>query len=93
MRVIKTDTNEGKKKMVEILRKFMLSDYKGHLKPSQIQTLDKVIFNRVFGISSVQEFNKFLDWPEEEGGVGLNITSAEYLAEKLEIILAQMYTV
>ncbi|MEK7681174.1 MAG: ABC transporter ATP-binding protein [Patescibacteria group bacterium] len=93
LKVVKNNTNDGKMKMVEILRKFLLSDYKGHLTPEQIQTLEKVIHNRVFGISSVQEFNKFLDWPVEEGGVGLNVATAEHLAEKLEIILGQMYSV
>ncbi len=90
---LKDKTEEGKHNLVQLLRKFLVSDYRGHLSEEQTTQLEKIIYNRVFGLSTVQEFNQFLDWPIADGGVGLNIATAEHLAEKLEIILAQMYEV
>lgn len=84
--------DEKKNKIVELLRKFLLTDYAGYVSPGQLETLDKVIYNRVYGISSTEEVSKFLDWPETEGGVGLNANTAEHLAQKLETILAQFYS-
>ncbi|TAN34087.1 ATP-binding cassette domain-containing protein [Patescibacteria group bacterium] len=85
------DTREQKEKLVALLKEFLLEEYKGELKPAQMERLQKVIYNRVFGVSTIDEFNRFLDWPLADGGVGLNIMTAERMAEKLEIILAQVY--
>ena len=83
---------EQKQKVVDLLRKFLISDYTGDLKPTQLERLDKVIYNRVYGVSNIGELNQFLDWPLSEGGVWLNTKTAEHLAQKLETILAQLYS-
>lgn len=88
---LKNKTEQGKPKMVKLLRKFLISDYRGHLNKEHIEQLDKIIYNRAFGLLSVREFRQFLSLPIADGGVGLHITTAERLAERLEIILAQMY--
>ena len=83
---------EQKQKVVDLLRKFLISDYAGDLKPIQLERLEKVIYNRFYGVSNMGELNQFLDWPLSEGGVGLNIRTSEHLAQKLETILAQLYS-
>lgn len=88
---LKNKSEEGKPKMVKLLRKFLISDYHGHLNKEHIERLDKVIYNRAFGLSSEQEFRQFLNLPIADGGVGLHVATAERLAERLEIILAQLY--
>lgn len=84
--------DEQKQKVVDLLRKFLITDYAGDLKPIQLERLDKVIYNRVYGVSNMGELNQFLDWPLSEGGVGLNAKTSEHLAQKLETILAQLYS-
>ncbi len=88
---LKNKTKEGKPKMVKLLRKFLISDYRGHLNKEHTERLDKVIYNRAFGVLSVQEFRQLLNLPIADGGVGLHVATAERLAERLEIVLAQLY--
>ncbi|MBI2037476.1 MAG: ABC transporter ATP-binding protein [Candidatus Magasanikbacteria bacterium] len=84
---------EKNAKLVDMLRKFLLEEYRGTLKEGQIELLEKGINDRLLGAMSAAQFSVLLDKPFAEGGVGLNSLTAEHLSERLEIILAQAYEV
>lgn len=70
-------------------RGFLLDDFQGGLSYLQIQRLDEAIESRISGADTVEVFEKFLDKPFKEGGIGLNRTTARNFTRKLEVILSQ----
>ncbi len=82
---------EDSVRMVSMLRKFLLNEYHGQLNKEQIERMEKAILDRLIGIVSIREFTLLLDRPFSKGGVGLNVSTAQRLVEKFEIILAQAY--
>jgi hypothetical protein len=70
-------------------RGFLLDDFQGGLSYLQIQRLDEAIESRIGGADTVEVFEKFLDKPFKEGGIGLNRTTARNFTRKLEVILSQ----
>lgn len=77
--------------MINILRKFLLSEYHGKLGKEQIERLEKVMLDRLAGVIGSKELALLLDKPFSRGGVGLNVYTAQRLVEKFEIVLAQAY--
>jgi putative ABC transport system ATP-binding protein len=77
---------------MELATKFrgsMLDEFEGSLSYLQIQRLDEAIEMRITGEDSSEIFEKYLDKPFKDGGVGLNKTTARNFARKLEVILSQ----
>jgi putative ABC transport system ATP-binding protein len=71
------------------IQNWLLEDYKFQLTPLQKERLREVISNRIRNIILPEHFVKVLDLPLEKGGVGLKITTALKMSEKLENILAR----
>jgi len=73
---------------VENLRKFLLEGWKGSLKrEEELKRLDECIRLRLEGKIDQKEFQRRLDLPFKEGGVGLNKRTARNFAKKLELLL------
>jgi len=77
---------------MELVTKFrarLMEDYFGDLSYLQIQRLDEAIESRITGQDSPEIFERILDKPVKESGVGLNRITARKFARKLEVILSQ----
>lgn len=72
---------------MEKIQNWLLEDYKIQLTPIQKERMKEAISNRVRNIILPEHFVKILDLPIEKGGVGLKITTALKMGEKLENIL------
>ncbi len=79
--------------MIDMLRRFLLDEYHGSLNKDQIERLEKAIYDRLAKTINTPQFSNVLDRPFAQGGVGLNLATAQRLAERFEIILAQSYEV
>lgn len=86
------DTHAKRREVIHLLRHFVLSEYEGNIEHNQQLRLDKLIVERTQGETNSQEFFELASRPFEQGGVGLNQHTAQHLAGKLEIILAQLVT-
>jgi putative ABC transport system ATP-binding protein len=84
------DTHAKRREVIHLLRRFILSDYTGNIEHKQQLRLDKLIMERTHGEINSQEFVELLGRSFAEDGVGLNHHTAQHLAEKLEIILAEL---
>lgn len=74
---------------VEEIRKFLLDQYSGTLKKEvELERLDKFIKQRIQGKISRSQFQRSLDLPLKEGGVGLYKGTARDFARKLELIIS-----
>ncbi len=71
------------------IQNWLLEEYKLYLTPLQKERFQEAISNRIRNIILPEHFTKVLDLPIEEGGVGLKITTALKIGEKLETILAR----
>jgi putative ABC transport system ATP-binding protein len=89
----KIDHSKKSLQMVDMLRRFLLDEYHGSLSKAQIELLETGIYDRLANKINTPQFTSLLHKSYSEGGVGLNMTSAERLSERLEIILAQAYEV
>ncbi|MEK7211305.1 MAG: ABC transporter ATP-binding protein [Patescibacteria group bacterium] len=89
---IKKETGEKKREhALEILRKNLL-DYDcahGECKLNRPK-VEQAMLDRVFGKINMRDLNTFFIKPPAEGGLGLHPSLASSLAERLEIILAQL---
>jgi putative ABC transport system ATP-binding protein len=77
---------------MELATKFrsaLLDEFEGSLSYLQVQRLDEAIEARITGGDTSEVFEKFLDQPFKEGGVGLNKSTARNFTRKLEVILSQ----
>lgn len=73
---------------VRNLRKFLLESWEGSLKKEEeLNRLDYFIRLRLEGKIDRKEFQRCLDLPSKEGGVGLNRRTAGNFARRLEITL------
>jgi len=73
---------------VKNLRRFLLEDWAGSLKrEEELNRLDNSIRLRLEGKIDKKEFQKRLDLPFKEGGVGLNRRTAKNFTRKLELTL------
>ncbi len=86
-----TSDPQESQKMVEMLRKFLLDEYRNSLGKDQIERLEKGIQERVSGAINVLQFSQLLNKPFAQGGIGLSAITAEHLSERLSIILTQAY--
>jgi len=71
------------------LRRLLLDEYPGQLSYIQSQRMEEGISHRIAGDWNKKIFQRHLDRPMTESGVGLNRATARRLANKLEIILVQ----
>lgn len=87
------DHSEKSTHMIDMLRRFLLDEYHGSLNKDQIERLEKAIYDRLAKTINTPQFSDVLDRPFAQGGVGLNMATAQRLSERFEIILAQSYEV
>jgi putative ABC transport system ATP-binding protein len=86
--VLPEKPKEEIEKRVESLRKFLLEGWRGSLKvEEQLKRLDEAIRLRLEGKIDKREFQRRLDLPLKEGGVGLDRRTARNFARKLELAL------
>lgn len=85
----KKDDLGDHKKIVHMLREYLIKDYSGKIEPEQLKSIEEAIEYRLGSHCTAEEFVQFLDMPVSEGGVGLSILTAQNLSERLEIIIAQ----
>lgn len=74
---------------IKQLRDVLLEEKKGKMSLEQVNRLETAISERLNGKKSSRQFSRFLDQPIDDGGVGLNVMTAEHLTEKLDILLAE----
>lgn len=79
--------------LVNMLREFLLEEYRGVLSGEQVELLEKGIHERLSGAMNAVQFSEMLDRPLAEGGVGLNTGTAEHLSERLSLIMVQTYEI
>jgi ABC-type lipoprotein export system ATPase subunit len=72
---------------VEQIRNYLLEEYTGHLDTEQIALLDGLIFKRVQGDLTMEEFESLMDQPRDNGGVGMGSRTASNLSRRMELIL------
>jgi len=73
---------------IKSLRQFILEGWKGSLKrEEELKRLDDFIKQRLIGKINEKEFQRLLDLPFKEGGVGLNKRTARNFSKKLELAL------
>ena len=87
----KIDHSQKSVHLVDMLRRFLLEEYHGSLNKAQIERLEGAIHDRLAGAINTPQFSSVLHRSYSEGGVGLGSITAERLAERLEIIMAQAY--
>jgi putative ABC transport system ATP-binding protein len=71
----------------QALRGFLLDQYQGSLTFEQIKKLEEALSQRLTGKFDKKKFEKFLDLPLKQGGVGLNRRTAKRFARQIELIL------
>jgi len=83
-----------KSDVIEIRNTLLEKNYNGSsLTNEQIRRLDEVINNRLRNIINPLHFRKVLKMPTIEGGVGLFRTTAEKMAQEMEIIVSKEFVI
>jgi len=73
---------------VQNIRKYLLDEYQGNLKrEEELLRMERFIRLRLERKIDKKKFQKYLDLPFREGGVGLNRATARNFAKKIEIII------
>ena len=76
-------------KSIMSIRRHLLDSYQGEMTYLQMEKLEKNIKGRLLGSLDRKMFQKYLDIPLKEGGVGLNKKTAARFTKEVEIIIAQ----
>ncbi len=75
-------------KLTTRVRRYLLDSYQGSFeREEELERLDQTIAQRLAGKISRKQFEKILDCPFKEGGVGLNRKTAKAFARKIEVVL------
>lgn len=69
------------------LRKWLLLEYHGSLRPDQVIGLDEALLNRLRQVITCGDFRNILNLPRSKSGIGLTVHTAERISEKLELVL------
>ncbi len=77
------------KELIKRLRRYLLDMYEGQVSPEQIEMLELAIEDRLSGEIRKREFQKRLNAPLKEGGVGFKRKTAQNLTIYLEKLIAQ----
>lgn len=88
-RVINKFSARSQTTLVKHLRKYLLKEYSGKPRDSQIELLDELIKARISGEISSEIFESRLGMKLSEGGIGFSVKSARNLARYFEKLLAQ----
>jgi len=84
---IEREEGEEREEKITRLRRFLLEGWKGSFRSlEQLRRFDLAIKERVEGKIDKNEFQRILDLPFKEGGVGLDKRTARKFARKLELI-------
>ncbi len=87
----KLTLKECKEKAKQI-RLFLAETYEGKLSANQTTRLDDAIVKRINGTYQSEEFQKHIDKPIKDGGVGLNRRTAETFTREVEVLLVSFET-
>lgn len=74
------------------LRNWLLIDHKGAINELQAIRMDELINERVRNIITTAHFQKALNLPKSQFGVGFSLHTSQALAEKLDLALEQKIT-
>lgn len=89
-RIPSQPTKSEHKIKAEQIRKYLLDAYEGDMETEeQIQRLDNFIDQRIQKKITKVQFEKYLDLPLKQNGVGLNSRTAKNFAKRLEVVLTQ----
>ncbi|HSR88812.1 MAG TPA: ABC transporter ATP-binding protein [Candidatus Udaeobacter sp.] len=91
--VKKHNNSDNNIKILSMLSRFLLQEHRGNLKAEEIERFEAGIRDRLNGSMNSVQFSKLLHKHFADGGVGLSVTTAEHLSERLQIILTQAYEV
>lgn len=69
------------------VRGFLLDEYSGKLSFEQIKRLEEAIADRIIGKFQKKDFERMIDRPFRNGGVGLNKRTAQRFTREVELIL------
>ncbi len=83
-------TDVGRQILTEHLRRWLLEDTDITLDREQLGHLEWLLNARLASQITTDEFRSHLDKSRAEGGIGLNTKTADWLANRLELILVQM---
>lgn len=76
---------------VREMRIFFIDPLNKNLTDRQIIRMESAIYNRLIGDFDKNSFYETLDMPFEQGGVGLNKTSAQKITRDLEMVMLLSY--
>ena len=76
-------------KIVNRLSKYVISEYKGTLSSVQKRRIKELVYNRISGLVSKEEFIKGLSVSEDKGGVGLDKQTVKKITLYYEKLLVQ----
>lgn len=79
--------------ILNMLSRFLLQAYDGVLKEEQAKRLEVAINDCLNKAINSMQFSELLHKHFSDGGVGLSVTTAEHLSQRLQIILTQAYEV
>jgi putative ABC transport system ATP-binding protein len=74
---------------IEKLKGWLLGDYKGKISLLQQQQLTEIVAERLRGVITPEHFVSALNTPRSKSGIGFSIRTAQKIAEKFELVLAQ----
>lgn len=74
---------------VEKIQRWLLDDFTGKMTPLRARRLNEIVEERIRNIIPAEHFQKILNLPKDEGGVGLKIRTSLKMTEKLETLLGR----
>ncbi|MBI4691830.1 MAG: ABC transporter ATP-binding protein [Candidatus Terrybacteria bacterium] len=74
---------------VEKIQRWLLGDFTMKITPLQARRLNEIVMERIRNIILPEHFQKILNLPKDEGGVGLKIRTSLKITEKLETLLGR----
>lgn len=72
---------------VEQIRQWLMADYHGTLDALRQAQLNEAIYDRIRNIITHEHFKKVLNLSRKKFGVGFSLKTAQYLSDKLEMLL------
>ncbi len=84
---LKKHPNAPLSEEIENIRRWLLEIYRGNLSPSQSDSMDECLGERLRGIISNDSFVKVLSLPKRIGGIGFPIPTALKISDRLDMLL------
>jgi putative ABC transport system ATP-binding protein len=71
------------------MRNWLLQGYRGQVNEVQTLRFDEILYERLRNIITTSHFEKILNLPKSQFGVGLSLHTSQSIAEKLDLALQQ----